>query len=636
MGTMYTKENPAFQGIAARTWEIPVPEEGELFKLQGQDSIGLMSGGKWMEVDPYRYIADKFGIPFVPAGSGRVVGVPLVDKVNALGLSTWGAVQDWTIEQLQADLGLDVSQLHEYSIADIVSAGFPSGQALTTNQIQAALPQVGTFAAPGVASETVTGPGVTTYKELATELQPQIAGQLSPELKARLEKEAPETLKEPKREDFTSDESYQTAKQKFDQYGHWSTPEPTQPVTAATTPKKGTPPNPSNPFQGIPVEKSKDMDLEAAKQYWRGEGYTGYGTAPTAPTAPGASTTPGAPTEPADWSKSDIVLDGRYALVKFSDDPTPDDIDDRGTIWLFDDREKTYRPFVSPQAIQNYLQGVDLANINEVVQTIPTSALQNPAMQGQFIYRDYGIQDDGSIPEGDPVTVPGVTGGAQVALKDTQPGRAYKDPNSNKIYIKEGGILKHIPDEETYRELFPTDPGITQFDVLATTPEGAVTVGTMPSVTGTGVGTPLTGDTDTLKTIYGSEKQPLDAEQTAGQQLGMIMTRIKREGGISQATFDKYVAGTSGDWYAKAVNAFLYGGYTIDDLYRDLKAKELADAGDSAYADVKGFDEAIKAEEWYKTDIGQKSKGDETLTPPIQEWEMDPDLFGLPIFQIPG
>ena len=69
-------------------------------------------------------------------------------------------------------------------------------------------------------------------------------------------------------------------------------------------------------------------------------------------------------------------------------------------------------------------------------------------------------------------------------MSQLQEGKAYKDPNSARIYVMEGGSLQWIPDEETYKQRFPGDPGITDFETLESSPEGIVYVGVKPSVKG--------------------------------------------------------------------------------------------------------------------------------------------------------
>lgn len=140
------------------------------------------------------------------------------------------------------------------------------------------------------------------------------------------------------------------------------------------------------------------------------------------------------------------------------------------------------------------------------------------------------------------------------------------------------------------------------------------------------------GTTIGLQDIYGKTKNE-EAEKELAKGVGFVFTSLKQKGAISKETFDKYLKFGS-DTLAKYVSAWLYGGYDFGDLYRDLKAKELADDGDEKYTGFKGFDENMSAEEWYLTEEGEKSRKDSILAPPL-DIGIDQSFFNNPIFKIP-
>ena len=142
-------------------------------------------------------------------------------------------------------------------------------------------------------------------------------------------------------------------------------------------------------------------------------------------------------------------------------------------------------------------------------------------------------------------------------------------------------------------------------------------------------------DSDALKTIYGTTKQPLNVEQKAANLIGQIFTAIKNKGGIIEDTFKNNILNNPTQ-LAKYTSALLYGGYTIDDVYRDLKMKELAAQGITDYQGKSGFSETISATEWYNTPEGQSSKNNPVLVPPTDTMEISAELFNNPIFAIPA
>jgi hypothetical protein len=140
--------------------------------------------------------------------------------------------------------------------------------------------------------------------------------------------------------------------------------------------------------------------------------------------------------------------------------------------------------------------------------------------------------------------------------------------------------------------------------------------------------------TNSLMQIYGQTKQDPSIEQWVGQFIGTALTQAKTKGDISEKVFNETLLNPT--QLAKYTNAMLYGGYTLDDIYRDIKAKELVAQGKTEYANMKAFDEAISANAWYATEEGKKAKGDALLTPDASFLAQDPDLYKYSIFQIPG
>lgn len=238
-------------------------------------------------------------------------------------------------------------------------------------------------------------------------------------------------------------------------------------------------------------------------------------------------------------------IDGNYALIKFSDDPTPNDaIDDTKTIWLYDKAKKTYTPFVSQKALSNFFN-LHPEVINKNVNTL-SSAVLFKDLQGTLIQRQYGVQDDGSVPN--------------------SPGNTGSTAGANR---------------------------------------------------------------------YGMEalENEKEALVNAGSFIGQAMTTALLSGGLDQATIDSELKNPTN--LAKYADALLYGGYQLQDIYRELKIKQLAKTN-AAYNGLKGFDTSIPATEFYNTESYKKINTDPSVTPPSDFWGMDPSLFTNSIFKIPS
>lgn len=246
------------------------------------------------------------------------------------------------------------------------------------------------------------------------------------------------------------------------------------------------------------------------------------------------------------------VRDGNLVLVKFSDDPTPsDNTTGTSTIWIYNSTDKSYRAFLSPEAVQNFLGATD-EEINNSIITLPTTAIDNTDWQGSFLPKVEAIQNDGTVPGG-----------------------------------------------------YSYDTSVSGNDT--------------PNSTG-------------LNTLYGKTKNAT-LEQSVANMIGTYFTTIKLKGGISQSSFDTIVNDPT--TLAKYINALAYGGYTPGDIYRDVKAKELAASGNTAYANYKGFDENLAATTWYGTEEGQDAQNDAQLAPNAS-WDIDMSFFDNPIFTIPA
>ncbi len=140
-------------------------------------------------------------------------------------------------------------------------------------------------------------------------------------------------------------------------------------------------------------------------------------------------------------------------------------------------------------------------------------------------------------------------------------------------------------------------------------------------------------DTTSLNNIYGKTKLDPAAEEQMANIIGTLFTTAKIKGDISDATFKSTLNNPT--QLAKYVNAALYGGYTLGDIYKDVKAKELVNQGYTQYQNFQGIDPNTTADTWRQTEQGQKAQADANLAVPTS-LNMDANLFSLPIFQIPG
>lgn len=86
---------------------------------------------------------------------------------------------------------------------------------------------------------------------------------------------------------------------------------------------------------------------------------------------------------------------------------------------------------------------------------------------------------------------------------------------------------------------------------------------------------------------------------------------------------------------ASYINAFSYGDYNLNDLYRDLKRRQLVKEGRTDLQGTVVIHDSIKADQFYSTPAGQAIRSNPDLTPPSFIGDVDTGLFDSSIFQIP-
>jgi len=87
--------------------------------------------------------------------------------------------------------------------------------------------------------------------------------------------------------------------------------------------------------------------------------------------------------------------------------------------------------------------------------------------------------------------------------------------------------------------------------------------------------------------------------------------------------------------YAFYLNAVAYGGYSFNDVFKDLKRRELSASGDPSVSNVMIINPNLSKTEYANTVGGQAANSIPSLTVPAQYAEQDSSVFNLPIFQLP-
>ncbi len=142
-------------------------------------------------------------------------------------------------------------------------------------------------------------------------------------------------------------------------------------------------------------------------------------------------------------------------------------------------------------------------------------------------------------------------------------------------------------------------------------------------------------DTDNSESAtYGAPKYDKESMGTAISVVGAALTPALQKEDISQEVWDANIGNS--DQLQKYISAIMYGGYSITDIYKDLKAKELSKQGNKSYDNFIAFSTEMKADEWKATQEGQLSANDPNLIAPAGILNVDWDMLDNPIFQLPN
>ena len=226
-------------------------------------------------------------------------------------------------------------------------------------------------------------------------------------------------------------------------------------------------------------------------------------------------------------------------LVRFADDPTPNDPDsDERTVWVYNRNSKMLIPIVSQSALDSIIESTGKSNIN-LISSNSLNDVNSAFYNAQILRSSEGVQDDGTVPES-----------TQIRLKYGQPQNDYlEDMATTLIDDNIFGLLKK-------------DPNI----------------------------------------------------------------------GISQELLDQVKGDPNA--IAKYINAYVYGKYTLVDIIRDLKIKQLAKDGVAGYENMQAFDLTMVADEWYNTTIGYNLRTDSNLSVPMQIGGVPTALLDNPLFKM--
>mgnify|MGYP001598002374 CR=1 FL=1 len=121
------------------------------------------------------------------------------------------------------------------------------------------------------------------------------------------------------------------------------------------------------------------------------------------------------------------------------------------------------------------------------------------------------------------------------------------------------------------------------------------------------------------------------AETKTSSSLSKMVAKWRVDGLLTQESLNTF---NDHKVVAKYVSSIVYGGYLLQDIWRDLRINELAKTN-QAYTALNGIDENMSAEDFKKTDAYFKLQADPALVAPAITIQGGIDLMKYPVYKMP-
>ena len=141
-------------------------------------------------------------------------------------------------------------------------------------------------------------------------------------------------------------------------------------------------------------------------------------------------------------------------------------------------------------------------------------------------------------------------------------------------------------------------------------------------------------DLDIIKNAYGATKNPA-SEFIGATATKDVLNAMRNSGSISEGIYNEIMQDPTK--FLEYSNAITYGGYTIPEVLRDIKARELSAAGNKEYDNIKGISSSMNASLWRNTPEGQIASADAALNAVTQigNYNSDDSIFNKTINDMP-
>lgn len=138
-----------------------------------------------------------------------------------------------------------------------------------------------------------------------------------------------------------------------------------------------------------------------------------------------------------------------------------------------------------------------------------------------------------------------------------------------------------------------------------------------------------------VKRKYGQPEVPVDQAINNSNKLFLILDSFGKnnQSRIDSSFLNKQI--NNPELMSFYANAITYGGYTLNDVYKDLKKRELSEKGDKSYDNVKYIDDITSKSQYVTTPAGKFADQDLRISVPTEFVADNPKIWNMPISQMP-
>lgn len=141
------------------------------------------------------------------------------------------------------------------------------------------------------------------------------------------------------------------------------------------------------------------------------------------------------------------------------------------------------------------------------------------------------------------------------------------------------------------------------------------------------------GDASTLSLRYGNPNYDENLEMAMTSGLDGFMDILKNTPGMSASTLSKI--GKDQSLMAYYISALAYGGYTLGDIYKDIKRRDLIAKGDKSLEDVLPISPTQGRSQYQSSSAYQQATNRPELQPPANIGNLSADTLNLPLYDVP-